>query len=115
MAELELELEHTKENLNVTVQQLATSTEELQSSNEELQSSNEKLLFANAELQSTNEELQSLNEELYSLNSENRCRIEQLIELNNDMNNLLSSTHIGKIFNFIEDLLIITRHSVLRR
>lgn len=74
------------------------TVEELETSNEELQSSNEELLAANEELQSTNEELQSVNEELYTVNSENRSKIEELTELNNDMNNLLASTHIGTLF-----------------
>ncbi len=32
------------------------------------------------------------------MNSENRSKIEELTELNNDMNNLLASTHIGTLF-----------------
>lgn len=99
--ELEQELEQTKENLQVIV-------EELETSNEELQSSNEELLSANKELQSTNEELQSVNEELHTVNSENRSKIVELIELNGDMNNLLTSTNIGMrsnrfaIFNWMQ-------------
>ncbi|MCB2195226.1 MAG: PAS domain-containing protein [Bacteroidetes bacterium] len=89
--ELEKELQFTKENLQATV-------EELETSNEELQSSNEELIASNEELQSTNEELQSVNEELYTVNAEHQDKISQLTELNNDIDNLLTSTDIGTIF-----------------
>ncbi len=89
--DLETELQYTKENLQATIEELETSNEELQATNEELLSSNE-------ELQSTNEELQSVNEELITVNTEYQKKIEELSELNNDMNNLLSSTDIGTVF-----------------
>ena len=89
--ELENELQLTKENLQATV-------EELETSNEELQSSNEELIASNEELQSTNEELQSVNEELYTVNAEHQVKIQELTNLNNDMNNLLSNTNIGSLF-----------------
>ncbi len=89
--DLESELQYAKENLQATIEELETSNEELQATNEELLSSNE-------ELQSTNEELQSVNEELITVNSEYQKKIEELSDLNNDMNNLLSSTDIGTVF-----------------
>jgi len=91
LANMELELNHAKQNLQAAVEELETSNEELQASNEELQASNE-------ELQSTNEELQSVNEELYTVNTEYQRKITELTELANDMDNLLSSTDIGTIF-----------------
>ncbi len=91
IADLESELRYTKENLQATIEELETSNEELQATNEELLSSNE-------ELQSTNEELQSVNEELITVNSEYQKKIEELSELNDDMDNLLSGTAIGTIF-----------------
>lgn len=91
VAELEKELQYTKENLQATV-------EELETSNEELQSSNEELIASNEELQSTNEELQSVNEELYTVNSEYQNKIEELSKLNNDMNNLLRNTEVGALY-----------------
>ncbi|MFO8042233.1 MAG: chemotaxis protein CheB, partial [Alkalispirochaeta sp.] len=91
ISDLENELQHTKENLQATIEELETSNEELQATNEELLSSNE-------ELQSTNEELQSVNEELITVNSEYQKKIDELSELNDDMNNLLSGTAIGTIF-----------------
>ncbi len=89
--DLEQELQFTRENLQATI-------EELETSNEELQATNEELLASNEELQSTNEELQSVNEELYTVNAEYQSKIIELTELNNDMDNLLSSTKIATLF-----------------
>lgn len=88
--DLEQELQFTRENLQATV-------EELETANEELQATNEELLASNEELQSTNEELQSTNEELYSVNSEYQSKIVELNELNNDVDNLLNVSQIGKL------------------
>ncbi len=88
--DLELELQFTKENLQATI-------EELETSNEELQAANEELLASNEELQSTNEELQSTNEELYTVNAEYQNKINELTELNNDVDNLLTGSRIGKL------------------
>lgn len=89
--ELNKELQFTKENLQATV-------EELETSNEELQSSNEELIASNEELQSTNEELHSVNEELYTVNNEYQLKIDELIKLNNDVNNLLLNTELGALY-----------------
>jgi len=89
--ELEAELNDTRTNLQMAV-------EEMETTNEELQSSNEELLSANEELQSSNEELQSLNEELHTLNTEHQLKIKELFELNDDLNNYFRSTNIGQIF-----------------
>ncbi|MBK9292597.1 MAG: PAS domain-containing protein [Bacteroidetes bacterium] len=91
LTELQHELQFTKENLQATI-------EELETSNEELQASNEELIASNEELQSTNEELQSVNEELYTVNSEYQKKIEELIQLNNDVNNLLNNTNVGALY-----------------
>ena len=91
VADLELELQHTKEDLQAVVEELETANEELQSTNEELLSSNE-------ELQSTNEELQSLNEELHTINAEHQYKIKALVELDDDLNNYFRSTDISQIF-----------------
>ena len=88
---LELDLRHTKENLQATI-------EELEASNEELQATNEELLASNEELQSTNEELHSVNEELYTVNAEFQHKIDQLTELTDDMDNLLLSTEVHTLF-----------------
>ncbi|WP_232300531.1 chemotaxis protein CheB [Desulfonatronovibrio magnus] len=88
--DLEQELQFTRENLQATV-------EELETANEELQATNEELVAGNEELQSTNEELQSTNEELHSVNAEYQSKIIELTELHNDVDNLLSSSQIGKL------------------
>jgi two-component system CheB/CheR fusion protein len=88
--DLEADLQFSRENLQATI-------EELETSNEELQATNEELLASNEELQSTNEELQSTNEELYTVNSESQKRITELTELNNDVENLLTNSHIGEL------------------
>lgn len=89
--ELEYELQQTRENLQATI-------EELETTNEELQATNEELIASNEELQSTNEELHSVNEELYTVNAEYQSKIQELLELNNDLDNLLQSTEIGVVF-----------------
>ena len=91
VAALEAELKFAKENLQATI-------EELETSNEELQATNEELLASNEELQSTNEELHSVNEELYTVNAEYHKKVEEQIELTQDMNNLLKSTDVHTIF-----------------
>ena len=91
LAELDHELNITRENLQATI-------EELETSNEELQSSNEELLASNEEIQSTNEELHSVNEELQTVNSEFQAKISELMALTNDFENLLKSTEIGTVF-----------------
>lgn len=91
IADLEQELNKTKDDLKHTIT-------ELESVNEELQAANEELLTANEELQSSNEELQSVNEELYTVNSEYQQKAAELTGLNDDMNNFLSTTLIGIIF-----------------
>lgn len=89
--DLEQELSHAEEYLQATI-------EELETSNEELQATNEELIAANEEMQSTNEELQSLNEELVTVNNEHQSKIQELTELNNDLDNLLTSTKIATVF-----------------
>ncbi len=89
--DLENELLHKQEHLQI-------SNEELETTNEELQSANEELMSSNEELQSTNEELQSVNEELYTVNCEHQEKIEELMTVNDDMDNILVATSVGIIF-----------------
>lgn len=89
--QIEQELQRNRENLQATV-------EELETTNEEQQATNEELIASNEELQSTNEELQSVNEELYTVNAEYQGKIQELIELNNDLDNLLTNIDIGVVF-----------------
>ena len=102
VVELERRLEFMQQSLQSTV-------EELETSNEELQSTNEELTAANEELQSTNEELQSVNEELYSVNDENKQRIDDLVRLTEDLDNLITNSGIACVF--LDSELRITRFS----
>lgn len=88
---LELELRHTRDSLQSLL-------EEQEVSNEELNATNEELIAANEELQSTNEELSSVNEELRTLNDEHQRRIDQVLELSADLEQLMSSTEIAVVF-----------------
>ncbi len=88
---LELQLSHTRENLQALI-------EEQESSNEELQATNEELVASNEELQSTNEELHSVNEELYTVNAEYQQKIEELTQVKADLENLLRATDVGILF-----------------
>jgi two-component system CheB/CheR fusion protein len=63
----------------------------MQSVNEELQSTNE-------ELETSKEELQSVNEELVTVNSELAVKVDTVMHLNDDMNNLLAGTRIATLF-----------------
>lgn len=91
MENLERELQFSQDSLQSTI-------EELQSMNEEAQSTNEQLTASNEELQSTNEELHSVNEELYTVNAEHQRKIDELTELNDDIDNLLTSTNVHTLF-----------------
>ncbi len=98
IAELERELQSTRESHQTTVEELESSNEELKSINEEMQSSNEEFQSTNEELESSREELQSLNEELQSVNAELQSKVEELSAVHDDMRNLLNSTEIATIF-----------------
>ena len=103
---LEQELQYTREHLQATIEELETTNEELQATNEELVASNE-------ELQSTNEELHSVNEELYTVNSEYQQKINELLTLTDDMQNLQRSSKVRTLFldrdNRIRDFTPATR------
>jgi two-component system, chemotaxis family, CheB/CheR fusion protein len=102
--DLELQLEHARENLQATV-------EELETSNEEMQATNEELVAANEELQSSNEELQSVNEELHTVNVEHQSKIREVSEINADMRQLLEST--GEAIVLLDARLCIRRFTSL--
>jgi two-component system CheB/CheR fusion protein len=95
---LEQELESTRANLHATIEELEASNEELKSTNEELQSANEELQSMNEEVETSKEELQSVNEELTTVNSELQAKVNELIGVSDDVNNLLAGTEIGTIF-----------------
>lgn len=93
-----LELQHTREALQILHEEMQTTVEELKSSNEELQSTNEELQSTNEELTTSKEELQSLNEELQTVNAELQSKVDDLTWIRNDMANLLNSTEIATVF-----------------
>lgn len=97
-AELEQELQHTREEMQNILEEMQTSQEELKSTNEELQSTNEELQSTNEELTTSKEEMQSLNEELQTVNAELMAKVEDYSRVNNDMKNLLNSTDIATLF-----------------
>jgi two-component system, chemotaxis family, CheB/CheR fusion protein len=97
-AELEQELQHTREEMQNITEEMQTSQEELKSTNEELQSTNEELQSTNEELTTSKEEMQSLNEELQTVNAELMSKVEDYSRVNNDMKNLLNSTDIATLF-----------------
>lgn len=90
--------EELERELTMTRATLQSAVEEAQTTNEELQATNEQLTASNEELQSTNEELHSVNEELYTVNAEHQRKIDELVELTDDMDNLLNSTNVNTIF-----------------
>jgi two-component system CheB/CheR fusion protein len=96
--ELEQELLKIREDLRTTREEMQTTQEELKSTNEELQSTNEELQSSNEELTTSKEEMQSMNEELQSVNAEQSTRLDDFMQVNNDMENLLNSTEIVTIF-----------------
>ncbi len=97
-AELEIELQRTREEMQNALEEMQSSQEEQKSTNEELQSTNEELQSTNEELTTSKEEMQSLNEELQIVNSELQSKVDAFSRVNNDMKNLLNSTDIATLF-----------------
>ena len=98
VADLEQELQRRSHQLAATIEQYETSAEELKASNEELQAINEELRSATEELETSKEELQSTNEELITVNHELKTKIDETIEVNDDLANLISSSGMATVF-----------------
>ncbi|MAX92447.1 MAG: chemotaxis protein [Pseudomonas sp.] len=98
LTQLEAELQQTKEQLQITMEHSETSTEELRASNEELQAINEELRSATEELETSKEELHSINEELTTVNFELKTKVDETSKINDDLQNLISSTDIATVF-----------------
>jgi two-component system CheB/CheR fusion protein len=96
--EMEEQLDQTRRALTSANEELQSTNEELKSMNEELQSTNEELQSSNEELETSREELQVLNDELQGVNASLQCKIDDLAQANDDMNNLLDSTQIATLF-----------------
>jgi signal transduction histidine kinase len=89
--QLEKELQHTKECLQIAI-------EEGQNAKEESQNLNEEQLVYNEELRNINEECKLVNQELLKINTQYQYKNIELAELYNDMTNYLNSTDIGTVF-----------------
>jgi two-component system, chemotaxis family, CheB/CheR fusion protein len=98
VAELELELEVTRTELEGAIHSLEISSKEQKAINEEALSVNEEFQSTNEELLTSKEELQSFNEELTSLNSQLREALERQRTTSNDLQNVLYSTDVATIF-----------------
>jgi two-component system CheB/CheR fusion protein len=94
VAQLQRELEASREYVQSVVEQQEASTEELKSANEEILSSNEELQSTNEELETAKEELQSTNEELVTLNETMQNRNAELGKLTDDLNNVLDGAGV---------------------
>ena len=98
IADLELELDATRGELEGAVRDLATSSEDQKAINEEALSVNEEYQSTNEELLTSKEELQSLNEELIAVNAQLQETLERQRTTSNDLQNVLYSTDIATIF-----------------
>jgi two-component system CheB/CheR fusion protein len=98
IGQLEEEIRQLKMHLQDTIEHSETSTEELKASNEELQAINEELRSATEELETSKEELQSMNEELVTVNYELKVKVEERGNINDDLQNLISSSEIATVF-----------------
>ncbi|HJP90427.1 MAG TPA: chemotaxis protein CheB [Pyrinomonadaceae bacterium] len=88
VAELQRELDDTRDYLQSIHEQYEAANEELQAQSEEVESANEELQSVNEELETSKEELESANEELMTVNEEMVNRNAELLRLNSDLNNL---------------------------
>ncbi len=98
VAELELELQATRMELEGAIHNLEVSSDEQTTINEEALSINEEFQSTNEELLTSKEELQSLNEELSALNSQLQETLERERTISDDLQNVLYSTDIATIF-----------------
>lgn len=90
---LEEELASARADMGSITHDQEAANEELQSANEEIVSSNEELQSLNEELETSKEEIESTNEELTTSNQELHARIQQVEELNNYNEAILSTVH----------------------
>ena len=98
LGRLEEDNRQLKVHLQDTLERSALSNEELKASNEELQAINEELRSATEELETSKEELQSMNEELGTVNAELHVKVEERGQINDDLQNLISSSGIATVF-----------------
>lgn len=84
------DLAHARENLRIALDRNEIT-------NNQLAAANEALVAANEELQSTNEELQSFNQELVAVNSDHQRRLEQVLDLSADLEQILDAAEIAAV------------------
>ena len=88
---LEEELADARSDMGAITHDQEAANEELQSANEEIVSSNEELQSLNEELETSKEEIESTNEELTTSNHELQARIQQVEELYNYYEGILTT------------------------
>lgn len=98
VAQLQSELTHVREQLQITMEEYESSNEEMKAANEELQSINEEYRSATEELETSKEELQSVNEELQTVNSEMRSKLDELSKAHRELENLMAATEIATLY-----------------
>ncbi len=98
VAELELELDATRKELQSAIHDLEIANEEQKAINQEAMSANEEFQSTNEELMTSREELQSLNEELTALNSQLQETLERQRNTSNDLQNILDSSGVATLF-----------------
>lgn len=84
------DLAHARENLRIALDRNEIT-------NNQLAAANEALVAANEELQSTNEELQSFNQELVAVNSDHQRRLDQVLDLSADLEQILDAAEIAAL------------------
>ncbi|HYF58584.1 MAG TPA: CheR family methyltransferase [Burkholderiaceae bacterium] len=95
---LESQINAMRRQLQGAIEELETANEELKVANEEAMSMNEELQSTNEELETSKEELQSVNEELITVNNQLSEKVDELESMNDDLGNLLTSSHIPTLF-----------------
>jgi two-component system CheB/CheR fusion protein len=98
VAQLEHELDVTRQERQSAIRDLEASNEELKAINEEAMSVNEEFQSTNEELETSKEELQSLNEELTALNTQLHETVELHRATSNDLQNILTSSDVATLF-----------------
>src|SRR6185503_15426800 len=88
LAQLQREVDATRDYLRATIEEQGAVTEELKSMHEEMLSANEEFQSTNEELETSKEELQSTNEELTTTIEELRSRNRDLAVLNAELDKL---------------------------
>ncbi len=97
-AALQAELQETRQQLQVSVEEFETIREELRAENEELHSINEELRSTTEELETAKEEAQSMAEELRTVNDELKEKVDETARSKADLENLIASTEIATLF-----------------